>query len=87
MLKASECQALVVELSALKIKKKKKSMPFTKSVSGGAKVGAGSIPGTGQLPGQSEGFAQTSSVSCISQRQGQTVPKGQFLCSLDGKST
>lgn len=50
-------------------------------------MGAGSTPGTGQTAGQSAGFAQTSSVSCISQRQGQTVPKGHFLCSQDWKST
>lgn len=36
-------------------------------------MGAGSTPGTGQMPGQTVGFAQTSSVSCISQRQGQST--------------
>lgn len=78
LLKASGCQALVVELSALKIKK----YALYKICFWVSKGGCREHPRN--WAGQSAGFAQTSSVSCISQRQGQAVPKGPFLCSWMG---
>lgn len=77
LLKARECQrALVVELSALKIKNKREKYAFFYKICFWvSKGGCREHPGTGQTPGQ----VCSDQLSCISQRQGQTEPKGHLL--------